>query len=114
MAPNRPTAVDADAAKKRKRDKAEDREDRKARKKQKSKSKSHLNANTDQVGEVQPGNSTSDKGLVLAQSNASLSVLDMVQKEGAQVEGSSVSWKVSKPIGGRMIDLDPIFSPDEE
>lgn len=23
------------------------------------------------------------------------------------------SWKVSKPMGGRMLDIDPIFSPDE-
>jgi NET1-associated nuclear protein 1 (U3 small nucleolar RNA-associated protein 17) len=23
------------------------------------------------------------------------------------------SWKLSKPMGGRMLDIDPVFSPDE-
>lgn len=25
----------------------------------------------------------------------------------------SAPWKLSKPMGGRMLDIDPVFSPDE-
>jgi len=32
---------------------------------------------------------------------------------GALVPASFASWKVSKPMGGRMLDIDPVFSPDE-
>ena len=29
------------------------------------------------------------------------------------VGGQLASWKVSKPMGGRMLDIDPVFSSDE-
>ncbi|KAK0731423.1 hypothetical protein B0H67DRAFT_597313 [Lasiosphaeris hirsuta] len=29
-------------------------------------------------------------------------------------QASSTAWKVSDPTGGRMLDIDPIFSPDEQ
>jgi NET1-associated nuclear protein 1 (U3 small nucleolar RNA-associated protein 17) len=32
---------------------------------------------------------------------------------GPLVPARFESWKVSKPMGGRMLDIDPVFSPDE-
>lgn len=29
------------------------------------------------------------------------------------VQGKPQSWRLSKPMGGRILDIDPIFSPDE-
>lgn len=33
--------------------------------------------------------------------------------KGALVPGRFAPWKVSKPMGGRMLDIDPVFSSDE-
>lgn len=122
MAPTNPTTAEADAMKKRKRDKAEDRDDRNARKKHKSKSKLQYNAIGDDTGKSRVQDSTAredepdaEQPMVLAVSDTSPSGLGtVVQKQEAQVEGPSASWKISKPIGGRMLDIDPIFSADEE
>lgn len=36
------------------------------------------------------------------------------QKQGGVLERThAVPWKVSEPMGGRMADVDPIFTPDE-
>lgn len=125
MAPNKSTTVaDDEAAKKRKRDKAEDREERQARKKHKSKSKSHPKPNAIQDGNVQPQKSAGNKAEslepaavqspVLAQSNGTSNGLEMTKRRLSPAgEQPSASWKVSKPIGGRMLDIDPVFSTDE-
>lgn len=114
MTPKKLAAADADAAKKRKRDKAEDRDDRKARKKQKSKSKTSTQTNADEVDQVQPHSPTGGKVVVPALQDASSDGAKAVQKRDTRGKGPSTSWKVSKPSGGRMLDLDPVFSDDEE
>ncbi|KAL2166413.1 hypothetical protein VTG60DRAFT_2795 [Thermothelomyces hinnuleus] len=35
------------------------------------------------------------------------------QSLAGPVQSKSQSWRLSKPMGGRMLDIDPIFSPDE-
>lgn len=36
------------------------------------------------------------------------------QSKGRKTHGGAVSWKVSDPVGGHMLDADPIFSRDEK
>lgn len=107
------TVADVDAAKKRKRDK-EERHERRVRKKLKSKSKTNLKANDNQISKVGSPEPSAVQSLVLAPTDPDSNDLTMAQRRAARVEGPSASWKVSKPIGGRMLDIDPIFSADEE
>lgn len=115
------TAADADTAKKRKRE--EDREERRLRKKHKSKSKSHSKANASEADDVQPHGSNGHKAesletistqsLVVAQPETDSNGLK-VAKRTTTPGDKSTSWRVSNPIGGRMLDIDPVFSADEE
>ena len=35
-------------------------------------------------------------------------------KESKKKAVESATWKVSEPVGGQMLDVDPVFSPDEK
>jgi NET1-associated nuclear protein 1 (U3 small nucleolar RNA-associated protein 17) len=115
MAPTRDRTVDSEAVKKRKRDRAETEEERRNRKKQKSKRKSLPQQNGQQDGDdlqTHPGaQSEQTNGLSDAKD------LQLVRQDHTNRQVESVSpatpWKVSKPIGGRMLDIDPVFSVDE-
>ncbi len=115
MAPTRDRNGDSDRATKRKRDKAEAEEERRNSKKQKSKRKSFPEQNgqpdddgvpTPQPVEVQSGDDVSNpSGLQLVRQGDTYGQLETVS--------STSAWSVSKPIGGRMLDIDPVFSVDE-
>ncbi|GAB1310287.1 NET1-associated nuclear protein 1 [Madurella fahalii] len=50
----------------------------------------------------------------LQQVNGDLELLDVsLQPPPSPVRQSAAPWKLSKPMGGRMLDIDPIFSLDE-
>lgn len=51
------------------------------------------------------------KTVVLQQRDGDVELADASSKLPA--DRRSASWKVSKPMGGRMLDIDPVFSPDE-
>jgi NET1-associated nuclear protein 1 (U3 small nucleolar RNA-associated protein 17) len=74
-----------------------------AQKKHRRKSRSKLegNANSENAASSQTGG---DLELPDASS----------QPHAGPVRGRLATWKVSKPMGGRMRDIDPIFSPDEK
>lgn len=41
----------------------------------------------------------------------------IVRRNGKKSKGKSVetaTWKVSDSLGGQMLDVDPVFSPDEK
>jgi NET1-associated nuclear protein 1 (U3 small nucleolar RNA-associated protein 17) len=112
MAPTRDRNAEADRATKRKRDKAEAEEERRNRKKQKSKPKSLPDQNGQQDNEA--GSTTQQSR---SQPTDELSNLQLVRQgdSNGQVQAtrSAAPWHVSKPIGGRMLDIDPVFSLDE-
>ena len=106
MVPNgEPLGGDLEAAKKRKRDGAEDRDDRKALKRQKSKTKTKRRSRRN--GDESLGDQL-DSTVARRRDAAPTKV------GSADLEEASSSWKISKPLGGRMLDIDPIFSADEE
>lgn len=117
MAPTRDRNGDSERAAKRKRDKAETEEERRNRKKQKSKRKSLPEQNGQQDEDDAPTSHIAE-----SQSQPADEIMDTAEKQlvrkGAsnglvEVAKSSAAWHVSKPIGGRMLDIDPVFSDDE-
>jgi NET1-associated nuclear protein 1 (U3 small nucleolar RNA-associated protein 17) len=99
------------ALKKRKRDKTE--EERRTRKKHRSKSGAH-----DELLDA-PENAEREgpsEGLELVPvSNGSISTgLSSETALGSLRRDGLSSWTVSNPMGGRMLDIDPIFSVDEQ
>lgn len=114
MSPTRDRHGDSERAAKRKRDKAETEEERRNRKKQKSKRKSlpEQGGQTDDDGvpATQPVESKSDAEV---SNHASLQLLLQDNTNGQLEVRSSSVWNVSKPIGGRMLNIDPVFSADE-
>lgn len=115
MAPTRDRAGDLEAAKKRKRDKADLQEERQNRKKQKSKRKSLPEQNGEKDDEAP--SRQNNVGLQTADEVEVSNNLQIVTQNTAngQVEilKSPASWIVSKPMGGRILDIDPVFSVDE-
>lgn len=111
MAPSKDSTTLAESLKKRKLDKTDLQEERRNRKKQKSKRKS-LSENGDQTDapatKSNAGSNSGNQdyvatdGQLVAQENTS-----------GQLEVANSSWNVSKPIGGRMLNIDPVFSEDE-
>ena len=115
MAPTRDRNGESERAAKRKRDKAETEEERRNRRKQKSKRKSLPEQSGQDDGLEVPAGEYQEK-----QPNGkpwSTGELRIVRKEesNGQLERvrSAAAWNVSKPIGGRMLDIDPVFSVDE-
>ena len=59
-----------------------------------------------------------DSGILIATNGHVVSGLDL--ETGASNKlllrdgGTTATWSVSAPMGGRMVDIDPIFSPDEK
>ncbi|KAK4229743.1 hypothetical protein QBC38DRAFT_84706 [Podospora fimiseda] len=47
--------------------------------------------------------------------NGDVEVTDVTSQElvGAVSDMSTAAWKIQTPMGGRMLDVDPVFSPDE-
>lgn len=83
-------------------------------KKHRRKSKSKLQDNTiseeasSGTGEHWPEHAVSQ------QVNGDLELLGAsLELPSGPVRQSAASWKLSKPMGGRMLDIDPIFSLDE-
>lgn len=118
MAPTRERNGDSGSATKRKRDKAETEEERRNRKKQKSKRKSLPEQNGQGGQEEDEGPPAQPPtGLVTGKevSNTAGGQLVLQENTNGQLEAvrSSAAWNVSKPIGGRMLDIDPVFSADE-
>ena len=112
MAPTRDRTGDSERATKRKRDKVETEEEKRNRKKQKSKRKSLPEQNghkDDDAVESQqspePETGKEPASLQLVRPGESSGQLEAVRH--------SAAWNVSKPIGGRMLDIDPVFSADE-
>ncbi|KAB5578373.1 quinon protein alcohol dehydrogenase-like superfamily [Coniochaeta sp. 2T2.1] len=112
MAPTRDRNGDSDRATKRKRDKAETEEERRNRKKQKSKRKSLPEQNGHKDDDAVPAQQSPEPEAVKDPAS-----LQLVRQDGTngQLEAvrHSAAWNVSKPIGGRMLDIDPAFSADE-
>lgn len=53
-------------------------------------------------------NDTNENSEVEAQSNGK-------KKKGKKPKsGNAAAWRVSAPFGGRMLDIDPVFTQDEE
>jgi NET1-associated nuclear protein 1 (U3 small nucleolar RNA-associated protein 17) len=48
----------------------------------------------------------------LQQTDGDLELLDASSQSLVRERGAS--WKLSKPMGGRMLDIDSVFSPDEQ
>lgn len=115
MAPTRDRNGDSERATKRKRDKAETEEERRNRKKQKSKRKSLPEQDGQKGDDAVPGSQPADSQP--ADEVPNVADLQLVTKgeSNGQLEpvNSSAAWNVSKPIGGRMLDIDPVFSVDE-
>lgn len=115
MAPSRDRNDDSERASKRKREKAETEEERRNRKKQKSKRKSLPGENRqkddDSVPIPKPADTITPNGV----SDPSNFQLVRQGDINARLEavGSPSAWNVSRPIGGRMLDIDPVFSVDE-
>ncbi|KAK4039839.1 WD40-repeat-containing domain protein [Parachaetomium inaequale] len=63
------------------------------------------------------GNATGEDAsndAALQQTDDDLELLDASsQSLSGPVRERVASWKLSKPMGGRMLDIDPVFSPDE-
>ncbi|EAQ93465.1 hypothetical protein CHGG_01700 [Chaetomium globosum CBS 148.51] len=59
------------------------------------------------------GEGTTDNA-ALQNTNGDLELLDTTSRALTRPEKEKLaSWKLSKPMGGRMLDIDPVFSPDE-
>jgi NET1-associated nuclear protein 1 (U3 small nucleolar RNA-associated protein 17) len=120
MAKDKDEAEALDLAKKRKRDKGED--DRHSRhKKHKSKSardpaenddtRERLGGQTNGALVLVNGGKEDDNNATLAEASHGAAV------NGTGEHSSAIDrplWRVSEPMGGRMLDIDPIFSPDEQ
>jgi NET1-associated nuclear protein 1 (U3 small nucleolar RNA-associated protein 17) len=118
---------DTDGLKKRKRAKSDVHEERPSRKKRSSRSKRHSeshkrqNANQkDTQKDTQNNAPNSDRPKKPGDQDLNAAAEDMQlvreQSTGNELELANlpVSWHLSKPIGGRILDIDPIFSVDEE
>jgi NET1-associated nuclear protein 1 (U3 small nucleolar RNA-associated protein 17) len=114
MAPSKDSPTLAESLKKRKLDRTDlQNEERRNRKKQKSKRKSLGEQNGEQidttpVAEGNLGSNSSNQDYI-----ATKGQLIVKETSNGQLETTNSSWNVSKPIGGRMLDIDPIFSEDE-
>jgi NET1-associated nuclear protein 1 (U3 small nucleolar RNA-associated protein 17) len=113
MAPSKDSPTLAESLKKRKLDRTDlQNEERLNRKKQKSKRKSLGEQNGEQTGtpaaQSNAGSNSRNQDYIAPQGQ-------LVVKEASigQLEVANSSWNVSKPIGGRMLDIDPIFAEDE-
>lgn len=113
MAPSKDSPTLAESLKKRKLDRTDlQNEERRNRKKQKSKRKSLGEQNGEQTdipaAEGNAGSNSRKQEYVAKEGQ-------LVVKEASygQLEVTNSSWNVSKPIAGRMLDIDPIFSEDE-
>lgn len=117
MAPTRDRNGDSERAAKRKRDKAETEEERRNRKKQKSKRQSLLEQNGQQDHDDVQQSHLTDSQSQPADGVLNTAEMQIVHKEESNGQfgavRSSAAWNVSKPIGGRMLDIDPVFSVDE-
>lgn len=47
------------------------------------------------------------------QPDGDLEIPDATSAYTGVIQQRIAPWKLSKPMGGRMLDIDPIFSPDE-
>jgi hypothetical protein len=106
--------------KKRKRDGNEDRAERPTRKKQRS--KSDADTEVDESSQLQPDGVTEEDGEHAELNSefkdvARLDKTELSLSKAAQQDGTArqaPSWTLSKPIGGKIMDIDPIFSIDEK
>lgn len=112
MAPSKDSPTMAESLKKRKLDRTDLQEEKRNRKKQKSKRKSLSEATGDQtnvpVTKGNTGSNSTNQDFIASEGQ-------LVAREDAngQLQVANSTWNVSKPIGGRMLDIDPIFSEDE-
>lgn len=100
--------------KKRKRDKHD--EERKARKRHRSKSQGqadgHTGASTiDDDANNDDNDDPSDQLQMEAENHSDLNFPELERYAPGDF---GPAWKVSNPMGGRMLDIDPIFSRDEQ
>lgn len=97
----------SNGSEKRKRDKAEpDESSHKKRKHGKAKKKDEDAADTpSRAGDADAveGHSIINRGGLASQANGDILAVKSLQK-----------WRISEPMGGRMSDIDPIFSADEK
>lgn len=109
MAPNMDANGDTAALKKRKREPKDD--PALSQKKHRRQSRSKLQANADADEDASASDGQNPSKAALQQTDADLELPDASTQ--LSVRAKSASWKVSKPMGGRMLDIDPVFSPDE-
>lgn len=106
------TNGDTAALKKRKREPKEDsalpqQQQKKHRRKSKSKS------NGEEEADIENQEVNGDTA-ALQQVYGAVELPDAASQElGGPVRGVPAAWKVQNPMGGRMLDIDPIFSVDE-
>ncbi|KAK4242646.1 WD40-repeat-containing domain protein [Achaetomium macrosporum] len=85
-----------------------------SQKKHRRKSKSKLEGNTIAEDTANANGEHTPSSVAVPPVDGDLELLDASsQPPTGRVCGKLSSWKVSKPMGGRMQDIDPIFSPDE-
>lgn len=99
------------ALKKRKRDKIDD--ERRSSKKHRSKSRGQVeaSASTDAAPEKNGGICEgSEKAMI--EKEAKMDALSYAEKS-KKPDQQAALWTLSKPMGGRMLNIDPIFSVDE-
>jgi hypothetical protein len=103
---------DTASLKKRKREPKDDPALSQKKHRRQSKSKLQANANADEDASASDGQNPSKAAL--QQTGGDLELPDASsQSLAVSVRERLASWKVSKPMGGRMLDIDPVFSPDE-
>ncbi|KAK3985390.1 hypothetical protein QBC44DRAFT_250616 [Cladorrhinum sp. PSN332] len=106
------TNGDTAALKKRKREPKDDSQlPQQQQKKHRRKSKNQVNGEEDQVENPEANGDTT----ALQHVNGVVSLTDAVSQEleGPLPEVAAAAWKVQSPMGGRMLDIDPVFSLDE-
>lgn len=85
-----------------------------SQKKHRRQSRSKLQANADAEEDASASDGQNPSNVALQQCHGDLELPDASSQTLTRpVREKLASWKVSKPMGGRMLDIDPVFSLDE-
>jgi NET1-associated nuclear protein 1 (U3 small nucleolar RNA-associated protein 17) len=107
MAGSRSTKSREDGTKKRKRDIIEaDQDTKRHRKEQKARK-------AEQAREKPAGSEKTESSLQKASKTELAPLAQSKTTVLKPTENAASSWKISKPMGGRMLDIDPILTEDE-
>lgn len=116
MAPSKENGPGLHSAKKRKRDKSEDLASRKRRPEPEEPTANGVHSGANGIGDDEPTEAVAADSMDMDSS----AVVPAKSKSGRKFKTERPSssslpatWKILPPMGGRMSDIDPIFSQDE-